>query len=78
MIRDVNVNLILTGWFNHIKNELGMLDQLTKELVESRLKVCDICPNRKTNQCGLCGCQLSPKASNPKSTCPDNPKRWIK
>jgi hypothetical protein len=76
MIRDININEILTGWWNYIKGELGTLDSQTKALAEKRLRICETCPNRKTNQCGLCGCFLIGKTANPQSTCPDNPKRW--
>lgn len=70
----MNISNIASGWFNHIKDKLGMLDKETKDLAEARLKICDICPRRVKNKCGVCGCQLEAKAKDPNSTCPI--KRW--
>ena len=76
MIREVNLNSIVTGWFNWAKDQLGLLDEETKKLAESRLKICETCTNRKTNQCGLCGCMLTAKTKDPNAKCPDNPNKW--
>ncbi len=43
----MNISNIASGWFNHIKDKLGMLDKETKDLAEARLKICDICPLSK-------------------------------
>lgn len=74
MIRSININEIIHGWFNHIKDELGMLDKQTKEIAEKRIKVCEICLHRQANQCGKCGCFIPSKAASPNSKCPEN--KW--
>ena len=76
MIRNINVNSITTGWFNWAMNQIGVLDKTTKDLGEKRLKICETCPKRETNQCGICGCYLPAKTVDPNAKCPDNPKRW--
>lgn len=76
MIRDFNVNSILTGWLNYAKGQLNILDPQTKALAEKRLAICEACPKRQTNQCGICGCFIPAKVSDPNAKCPDNPSRW--
>jgi hypothetical protein len=65
---------IATGWFNQIRDSMGILPEDIKLLAEKRLKNCDTCPQRKENSCSVCGCALKAKTKDPKSSCPLN--RW--
>ena len=47
---------ILIGWFNAIFRK-----SLQPELVKKREEVCNTCPLRINNQCGVCGCFLEAK-----------------
>lgn len=74
MIRKPNINGILTGWFNVILSELGILPDSIKQEAERRLKICETCPDRVNNRCGICGCALIAKSKDPNSKCPS--KKW--
>ena len=76
MIRNINVNSIISGWFNYALDELGLLNEKTKQLAESRLKICETCEHRKSNRCGICGCFIIAKVRDPNSVCPNNPPKW--
>lgn len=51
---------------------------MNSEDILNRLKTCAECPYRMDDECGLCGCMIEEKASNPEEFCPDNPSRWGK
>ena len=74
MIRKVNINGILTGWFNVMLSQLGILPEGIKSEAERRLKICETCPDRVNNRCGVCGCFLQSKTKDPSSKCPQ--KKW--
>jgi hypothetical protein len=74
MIRKSNINNILKGWFNVIRNELGVLPEDIKLESERRLKICETCIDRVNNRCGICGCTLIAKSKDPQSKCPIN--KW--
>ncbi len=74
MIRNININGIITGWSNWALDQVGLLDKETKKLAETRLKICETCEFRKVNNCGVCGCALTAKTKDPKSTCPET--KW--
>jgi hypothetical protein len=56
----------------------GNADKVSKEVKDTRLKICLSCPNstKISRQCGICGCFLDMKTLYTKSECPDNPPRW--
>lgn len=79
------INEILDGWGNLIKNTFGILDDQTKQLAEQRLMFCDSCTIRTSNTCDPnksivhvktgnwvkgCGCNISAKTLSRKSQCP--------
>lgn len=79
------INEILDGWGNLIKNTFGMLDDQTRQIAENRLQYCDNCTIRSFNTCDPnkaivhvttgewvrgCGCNISAKTLSRKSKCP--------
>lgn len=74
MIRISNINNIVNGWFNQMRDQLGILPEGIKLEAERRLKICETCPNRKVNNCGVCGCNLQAKSKDTNSKCPLN--KW--
>ena len=79
------INEILNGWGNLIKNTFGLLDEQTRKLAENRLEHCNICTNRTQNICDPnkhilniktkefvkgCGCNIAAKTLSRKSQCP--------
>lgn len=54
---------IVRGWWFFINGK-------NKELMNSRLEVCNQCVFRKWIVCGACGCELHAKASDPEEHCP--------
>lgn len=47
----INMNHILEGWANVIKNEIGLLSPEKKLISEKRLVCCDTCTMRIDNTC---------------------------
>lgn len=45
-----------------------------RDLMRSRLAVCESCPFRKWIVCSDCGCELHAKGSDPDEKCPQN--KW--
>jgi hypothetical protein len=79
------LNEILLGWGNVVKDKIGILDLDTKQLAESRLLICNSCYLRVGNTCSPkmvgyntktkelkkgCGCNISAKTLSPQSKCP--------
>lgn len=82
---------ILVGWGNRIKDVFGALDAETKEMSRLRLLECNGCFMRTGNTCDPrkqaknsvtgetvrgCGCNISAKSMSPDSLCPLG--RWQK
>ena len=70
------INEILNGWGNYIKDEFNMLDPRIKKISQNRLELCNNCIMRTNNYCDSnktiehiitkelvrgCGCYLSAK-----------------
>jgi hypothetical protein len=81
----MNLNEIIDGWANVIKNHVGLLDPNIKQMAENRLILCNVCHMRQGNSCSRenvgineitkketngCGCNISAKALSPESKCP--------
>lgn len=79
------IEQIITGWANVIKDRFNILDPEVKVLSETRLLACNECHMRTGNKCdpnkigrheqtGLdtrgCGCNISAKTLSPQSICP--------
>jgi hypothetical protein len=64
MLKDVFV-----GWGNFLKNNIGILNPKIVKEGERRLLICQNCPIRLNNMCGLCGCFLPAKVVSD-SNCP--------
>ena len=79
------INEILTGWGNVVRDKIGLLDTQTRIISIQRMQICDECPMRDGNRCdpnrwgthvktGIktrgCGCSLSAKTLSPESECP--------
>ena len=79
------INEILTGWGNIVKDYFNALDPVTKLISKRRLEICHVCHMRDGNFCSKkrlgeniitgeqtkgCGCNLSAKAVSPESQCP--------
>lgn len=79
------IQQIFTGWANVVKDKFNTLDEKTKTLGESRMKICDVCPLRVGGTCSPhktgkhtitgvetkgCGCGLAAKTLSPDSHCP--------
>lgn len=75
----------IEGWFNQAKSSMGLLDEETKALGESRLAICAKCPLRNNAICDPtrkgkhvktgetkrgCGCILTAKVKSKSSKCP--------
>lgn len=56
----------------------GTTDKVSKEIKETRLKLCLSCPHltKITRQCQLCGCFIDVKVLYSKSECPNDPPYW--
>jgi len=81
----MQINQILEGWGNLIKDSLNILHPPIKAVAEIRLKHCDKCPIRKNNICDPnktienvitkklvkgCGCNIAAKTLSMKAQCP--------
>ena len=81
----MQINQILEGWGNLIKNKLNVLHPPVKAVAEIRLKHCDACSIRKNNICdpnGIinhiitkkpvkgCGCNIAAKTLAMQAQCP--------
>lgn len=79
------INEILTGWGNTVRDRLGFLDEPTRLEGIRRLEICNKCSMRNGNRCDTnkvgyhvktgqemrgCGCNLSAKTLSPESHCP--------
>ena len=60
----MEINNIINGWFNQVRQELGILPDSIKIEAERRLEICPRCPQRKGDRCGLCNCWLIAKAKS--------------
>lgn len=69
-----SIKNIASGWFNVVKDKLGILKPEVKIKAENRLKICSTCPQRKGDSCGVCGCPLIAKCRSMESNCPIG--RW--
>ncbi len=47
----INVNHILEGWGNLIKDKFHLLSEQKRKISEKRLLFCDTCPLRNDNTC---------------------------
>ena len=76
---------ILEGWGNVIKDQFNAVDPATKMLSKTRLLECEPCPIRQGNVCSPSiygyhiktnerkngfGCNISAKTLSPSSSCP--------
>jgi hypothetical protein len=81
----MQLNEILTGWANVVKDKLGVLDDKTHRMALIRLSHCNSCPVRTNNTCDPnktiknildertvngCGCNIAAKTLSPNSECP--------
>lgn len=81
----MQLNQILEGWGNLIKDKLGTLHPPIKAVAETRLKHCDRCSIRKNNICDPnqtiinvvtnkpvtgCGCNIAAKTLAMNAACP--------
>jgi len=79
------LNEIINGWANVVKDKIGTLDPKIKQLAENRLLLCNSCNMRIENTCSTkrvginkitkkettgCGCNISAKTLSPESKCP--------
>ena len=79
------INEILTGWANTVRDKLGLLETSVRLEGLRRLEICDNCEMRDGNRCDPnrigyhiktkqptrgCGCNLSAKTLSPESHCP--------
>ena len=51
----------------HVKT--GM-NKVSGRVFMKRLDICNVCPHKRGERCGKCGCLLIPKAKWKTSTCP--------
>jgi len=68
------ISQIAEGWYNVVRDALGVLPDKIKTLAEDRLKICEPCPQRKNSKCNVCGCELIAKVKSTKAICPI--KKW--
>lgn len=81
----MQLNQIIEGWGNLVKDKLNLLAPPIKETAEARLKICDVCPIRKNNVCDPnqiitnvrtkkpvkgCGCNIAAKTLAITAKCP--------
>ena len=81
----MQLNQILEGWGNLIKDKFNLLDGAIKTVAEARLIYCDVCPIRKNNVCDPnstrkhvitgnnvkgCGCNIAAKTLAMQAKCP--------
>jgi hypothetical protein len=81
----LNVEHIITGWANVVKDKFNILDPATKNMAADRMQLCNMCYLRTGNTCdpskgGMnlktgkiekgCGCNIAAKTLSPQSKCP--------
>jgi hypothetical protein len=81
----LNVEHIITGWANVVKDKFNVLDPATKNMAADRMQLCNMCYLRTGNTCdpskgGMnlktgkiekgCGCNIAAKTLSPQSKCP--------
>ena len=81
----MQINQIIEGWGNLVKDKLNLLHPPIKAVAESRLKICDACSIRKNNICDTnqtitniqtkklvkgCGCNIAAKTLAMAAQCP--------
>ena len=81
----LNVEHIITGWANVVKDKFNILDPETKDMAADRMQLCNMCYLRTGNTCdpkkgGMnlktgqiekgCGCNIAAKTLSPQSKCP--------
>jgi len=81
----LNVEHIITGWANVVKDKFNILDPATKDMAAERMQLCNMCYLRTGNTCdpskgGMnlktgkiekgCGCNIAAKTLSPQSKCP--------
>lgn len=81
----LNVEHIITGWANVVKDKFNVLDPATKNMAAERMQLCNMCYLRTGNTCdpskgGMnlktgkiekgCGCNIAAKTLSPQSKCP--------
>lgn len=81
----LNVEHIITGWANVVKDKFNILDPATKNMAAERMQLCNMCYLRTGNTCdpskgGMnlktgkiekgCGCNIAAKTLSPQSKCP--------
>lgn len=49
-------------------------EEVTREVKDQRLSICQTCPMKQDKKCGYCGCYLDKKASWSSESCPEN--KW--
>jgi hypothetical protein len=81
----LNIEHIITGWANVVKDKFNVLDPATKDMAAHRMQLCNMCYLRTANTCdpskgGMnlitgkvekgCGCNIAAKTMSPHSKCP--------
>lgn len=81
----LNIEHIITGWANVVKDKFNVLDPATKNMAADRMQLCNMCYLRTGNTCdpskgGMnlktgkiekgCGCNIAAKTLSPQSKCP--------
>jgi hypothetical protein len=81
----LNIEHIITGWANVVKDKFNILDPATKDMAAERMQLCNMCYLRTGNTCdpskgGMnlktgkiekgCGCNIAAKTLSPQSKCP--------
>ena len=81
----LNIEHIITGWANVVKDKFNVLDPATKDMAAERMQLCNMCYLRTGNTCdpskgGMnlktgkiekgCGCNIAAKTLSPQSKCP--------
>ncbi len=81
----INVEHILRGWANYVKDTFNILPDDLKEMSAKRLQHCDICEIRTNKSCDPwkegkhvvtgeivrgCGCNIAAKSMVPEAECP--------
>lgn len=70
----INIQHIIRGWGNVLKDYIYLLDEDTKARSQSRLLICDTCEFRKIGICIKCGCSVIAKSMVEEEHCPEN--KW--
>lgn len=61
-----------------IQHAAAGFTEVSEEVYQKRLAICQACPFFKDNKCTKCGCPTQTKLRWSSSQCPDSPPRWLK